>query len=225
MLLDLETEPASGELLEEKADGVAIEARELRLQGRGLSLRIEPGERIGLVGMPHRARTELLGILYGTHRPAGGNVLLDGIPATSMAPRARRHPIQLVSGAVSVCGGTLEDNLTSQESRASAGELRDLLAELPDGLETWIHPDGEPLGRSQLDALDVARALLRRPRLVLVDHALDAVGGDALSPLLEALTRRDAHWTLVVASERPEVLERCDRIYRWCDHGLEELPT
>jgi len=71
-------------------------------------------------------------------------------------------------------------------------------------------------------ALDVARAVLRRPRLILVDRALDSLESERLEPVLDALFRADAPWTLLIASERAEVLDRCDRTFRWTGEGLEE---
>ncbi|HKK51547.1 MAG TPA: ABC transporter ATP-binding protein [Myxococcota bacterium] len=228
MLLDLETEPTSGELLEKGETGIAVELQDLALQGSRCTLSIGSGDRVGLARLPHRARRDLFDVIYGTRTPESGNVLLDGAPVTSLAPRTRRHQIALVRGGLPV-SGTLEDNLTSGDARATAGQIRRLLeevglgsmlSELPDGLETWIHPDGDPLDRSQLIALDVARALLRGPRLLLVDHALDRVGNEHLEPLLAALTRPEAPWTLLIASDRPEVLERCARVHPWTEQGL-----
>jgi len=228
VLLDLETEPTSGELLEQGTEGIAVELQELVLQGRHCSISIEPGDRVALAQLPHRARRDLFDILYGTRTPGEGNVLLDGTPVTSLAPRIRRHQIALVRGGMPVAG-TLEDNLTSGEAQATAGRLRQLLDEvglrpmlneLPDGLETWIHPDGDPLTRDQLVALDVARASLRSPRLMLVDHALDRISSEQLEPLWNALTRADAPWTLLLASDRPEILERCPRVHVWTEQGL-----
>lgn len=230
LLLDLETEPTSGELLEEGPGGIAVELQALALQDRRCSISIEPGTRVALVGMPHRARQELFDTIYGTRMPGRGNVLLDGASVTSLAPRFRRHQIALVRGGMPAAG-TLEDNLTSGDARATAGQLRHLLNEvglgpmlnaLPAGLETWIHPDGDPLTRDQLVALDIARAILRSPRLMLVDHALDRIAMEQLEPLWNALTRADARWTLLIASDRPEVLERCPRVHAWTEQGLQE---
>jgi len=228
-LVDLETEPIMGELLEEGTGGLAIELQALALQGRRCSVSIEPGARVALAGMPHRARQELFDTIHGTRMPDEGNVLLDGTPVTSLAPRLRRHQMVLVRGGMPTAG-TLEDNLTSGDARATAGQLRRLLDEvglgpllstLPAGLETWIHPDGDPLTRDQLVAVDVARAILRSPRLVLVDHALDRIALEQLDRLWRALTRADAPWTLVLASDRREVLDRSPRIHVWTEQGLQ----
>lgn len=229
LLLDLETEPASGELLEESETGIAVELRDLALEDQRVSLSIAPGARVALAHMPHRARRELFDLIYGTRTPSQGNVLLDGTPVTSLDPRIRRSQIELVRGRMPVAG-TLEDNLTSGDARATAGQLRRLLGDvglrsmldaLPDGLQTWVHPDGDPLTRDQLVAVDVARAILRDPRLMLVDHALDRIAIEQLEPLWGALTRPDARWTLLVASDRPEVLERCPHAHVWTERGLQ----
>jgi ABC-type bacteriocin/lantibiotic exporter with double-glycine peptidase domain len=234
MLLDLETEPASGELLEERSEGVDLKTRRVELLGRPCTLEARPGERVVIQGMPHKARHTLSNWIYGMQMPERGNVLLDDVPVTSLAQRTRRHQIAIVSAGMPV-GATLEENLTSQDARASAGQLREvlhtvglgpLLAELPEGLQTWIHPNGEPLTRGQLVALEVARAILRNPRLMFIDHALDHVEEPALPVLWDALNGPGATWTLVVASERSEVASRCQRVYRWTDRrGLSEVSS
>lgn len=231
ILLDLDTEPAFGELLERGRDGIRVEVRDVELDGRRCELRVEPGERVGIVGMPHLPRQRLLDSIYGTQLLESGQILLDGVAITSLAPRARRRQIALVHEVVPV-GATLEENLASQDSQATAGDLRTVLErvglgslsqELSDGLQTWIHPDGRPLSRTQLVSLEVARAILREPRLMLVNHALDAVGVEQAETLWNALAGPDASWTLVIASERDDVLARCDRVVRWSEDGFREV--
>lgn len=230
ILLDIETEPRGGELLEDKPDGISVHLQDLKLVGVSCSLSIAPGEHVALEGMPRAARRQLFDLVYGFEPLKNGELQLDGIAANVLAPRMRRHWIALVREGYPV-GATLEENLTSHDARYTTIDLRALLASvgladlpdrLPHGLQSWIYPDGEPLDDNQLIALEIARAISQRPRLLLVDQALDRVHEHYLPILWQALSQGDAAWTLIVATDRPEVASRCSRSYRWSESGLSE---
>ena len=222
-LLDLRTEPAHGELLEHRATGIHLQVKDVVLDDAPIWLEVEAGEKVVLSEMPHRARQRLFDSVYGTEAPAGGQILLDGVRVSALAPRARRHQVALVNEFVPV-GATLEENLASQDSTTTAGDLRralstvglgGLLETLPDGLETWIHPDGHPLSREQLVSLEIARALIRSPRLILVNQVLDLVSADHAGVLWKVLAEPDAPWTLLLASDRDDISQRAARVVRW----------
>ena len=90
--------------------------------------------------------------------------------------------------------------------------LLDAIRSLPDGLGTPLATEGQPLSRGQVTALMLARALVAQPRLLLLDDALIPLEDAARKQVLDALFAPDAPWTLVVASESPDVLERCTRV-------------
>jgi len=230
LLIDLETEPATGELLPRRDAGMEVVVEEVRFGGSTYSLRLEPGERVALSGLPHQDRVALFDALYGREVPEQGGIRFDGVAAGALAPRALRDHVAFLRGAMPV-GASLEENLTSQDARSTPGELRELLAavglggivaEHDAGLQTWIHPDGEPLGHGELVSLEAARAVRARPRLLLVDAALDHVTKERLELLWQVLAGRDSPWTLLVASDRPDVVARCGRRLRWADGALRE---
>lgn len=232
VLVDLDTEPPTGELLEAREDGMSVELVDLELEGQPCSLVAEPGERVGISNLPHPHRVLLFDLLYGARRIERGRALVDGVRLSALAPRALRSQISLVRGPMPV-GASLEDNLTSNDGGSTAEELRTLLARvglgdlvstLADGLQTWIYPSGEPLDYDQLVALEIARTLRDRPRLILIDGALDRLHPRYREPIWRALTDDDARWTVLVASSLPELLAPCSRIYRWADGGLQEQP-
>jgi ABC-type bacteriocin/lantibiotic exporter with double-glycine peptidase domain len=220
MLIDLDTENSAGELPPEPDRPISVAAVALPVGDQQVTFRVSPGERVGLTGLAYHAAVELFQVLYARREARGsGRVELDGVQLDALAPRAVRQELALVREPMPV-GATLEENLTAQDAQSTPEEIRALLrrvglgrliAELPDGLETWIHPDGEPLTPDQRIALEVARAVRTRPRLMLVDGILDRVGREARGPLLDVLMDRDAGWSLLVASQDPEVLARCDR--------------
>jgi len=224
MLIDLETEPATGELPPARNGGAAVHLSGVRIDGRTTSFDAEPGERVALEGLHHLHRRELFDVLHARHPPPGDGVAtFDGVSLASLAPRALRESVALIGRGIPV-GATLEENLTSGDAGATADDLRDvlrrvgleeLLATLSDGLETWVYPDGAPLDEGTLVQLEVARAIRKRPRLVLVDRALDGLDPRAFDAAWDALTGSGAGWTLLVATSHPQIAARCARRLRW----------
>lgn len=103
--------------------------------------------------------------------------------------------------------------LTLGEVRAALGPLglMEELAALPDGLHTRLSPDGAPLSGGQARRLMLARAIAGRPRLLVLDEALDGLDLDARRKVMSALTDRQAPWTLVVVTHSQEIAGRCRR--------------
>ena len=85
------------------------------------------------------------------------------------------------------------------------------IRELPDGLDTRLSTDGRPLSQVQLTRLMIARAVLTRPRLLLIDRALEDFDPSARERICDLLFAADAPWTLVIVSQRDDVLARCTR--------------
>jgi ABC-type multidrug transport system fused ATPase/permease subunit len=92
--------------------------------------------------------------------------------------------------------------------------LLDEVLKLPDGLNSELQTNGAPLTQSQAMRLMLARAIVGRPRLLLVDGTLDAMPDDSLRTMIARLTADDAPWTLLVASGRQAVIDACDRTQR-----------
>jgi len=228
MLVDLETEPTSGELPPARNGGAAVHLSGVRVRGRITSLHAESGESVAIEGLHHLHRRELFDILHARHSPPeDGIATFDGVSLASLAPRTLRECVAFIGRGIPV-GATLEENLTSDDVGATADDLRDvlrrvglgeLIATLPDGLETWVYPDGAPLDEGTLVQLEVARAIRKRPRLVLVDRALDGLDPKAFDAAWDALTGSGASWTLLVATSQPEIAARCARRFRWDDQN------
>lgn len=217
-LLDLPLESTSGDRLPFTTSPLAVELRDRSTDA--IVLALASGQRLGLIGCtPDHAR--LLDVLHGRTRSTRISARLDDHEVDSIELESLREQVALVRGAELV-GGSVLDNL---DGRTIAGEgeplgpmlervgLRERLLGLDEGLATTLLPDGSPLARTEARRLALIRALLARPRLVLIDRGLDGLG---LAPaqrdaLLDWLFARDRPWTLIVASEDLDLLARCDR--------------
>ncbi|MFV8755236.1 ABC transporter transmembrane domain-containing protein [Nannocystaceae bacterium ST9] len=216
-LLDLPLEPAGGDPLPAVERALAVELRERSTDEPTLTL--EPGQRLGLIGCTV-AHAELLDALYGLSDSPRVAVRLDGHEVPRLELESLRAQVWLVRGAELVAGSVL-DNL---DGRTIAGEgedlgplldrvgLRSRLLGLAQGLATPLLPDASPLDRTDARRLALVRALAARPRLLLIDRGLDGLGLSATqrAALLDWIFDRQRPWTLIVASEDPELLARCD---------------
>jgi ABC-type bacteriocin/lantibiotic exporter with double-glycine peptidase domain len=216
----LPPEPTDGETL--PADGGPLSVV-VELPGPGAMRRLElaAGERVAIVGPT--GKTPLLETLALLRLPRTGLLELDGIDARQLDRPATRQQIAFV-GRAEVFAGTLAENVRLGRGSVTAADIRraleavglaDRIARLPDSLQTAIPPDGRPLSTSELARLAIARAIVSRPRLLLLDGILDGLDLDSCPELLDTLFDPAAPWTLVLVSVRDEIRSRCGRVVAW----------
>lgn len=150
--------------------------------------------------------------------PPSGTFELDGIDGRSLDRPAAREQVALV-GPAETFTGTVAENLRAGRQEITASDLRAALetvglsarvARLPLGMATPLDADGFPLDPAEAARLTLARAIVGRPRLLLVDRLLDGIDLRAEDALADTLFGHSAPWTLVVASARDDVRRRCD---------------
>jgi ATP-binding cassette subfamily C protein LapB len=185
------------------------------------ALRIAEGERVVLLGPPGSGKSTLLRLLSGLYRPAQGRALLGGVDVTLLdAELVRRlvaylpQEVQLFRGTLREnldLGGTVPDDLLVSVVRELG--LDALVRDHPRGLDREISEGGSGLSGGQRQMAGIARLMLRRPRVWLLDEptaALDqAFETHALQVLARALSPRDI---LVIATHRPAAIPFASRI-------------
>jgi ABC-type bacteriocin/lantibiotic exporter with double-glycine peptidase domain len=185
----------------------------------GVAFELQPGERLAVTGSSGSGKTTLLETIYGLRLPDSGTIQVDGFDARTLHVDALRERIALAARP-EVFEGSIRDNVTLgrelpdetvHAALRCAGLLEELLA-LPDGLETTLLGHGVPLSDGQLARLMIARAVAGRPRLLLVDGLLDGLGAGDAAAILDTLLDPAAPWTLIVATQRAELLERFRRV-------------
>jgi ABC-type multidrug transport system fused ATPase/permease subunit len=186
-----------------------------------LDLLAPPGSKVAVHGAGAAGKSTLMDLIFGLRVPSAGRLELNGTSYWHLHLDDLRKHAMLLRGT-EIFQGTVFDNV-AVGSGASASEVRTALASagvlaqieaLPHGLFTELSPSGRPLSPSQALRLTFARAFLHRPRLLLVDEALDGIDDFRLDgDLARALFAAGAPWTLIVATERPELWPLCDRVY------------
>ncbi len=186
---------------------------------RDLDVRVGAGERLGLEGAAGSGKSSLMDLLAAIREPAGGYVAIDGQDYRDLRLESIRRSVSLVRDEEVFTASILDNVLVGRRDQShrevlAALERVGLLEEvraLPEGLETRLHSDGQPLSHGQVARLMLARALLSHPRLLLVDRTLDDLDRKTRERIGDLLFDPEAPWTLVIVSEREDVLVRCTR--------------
>lgn len=225
LLTDLPLERTGGEALPDAGGGMEVRIRGVdHVSHRTLpahpDLHFAANERVAVVGPSGSGKTTLFEVLCGLREPTHGTVEVDGIDLRGLSPERLREQVALVEGP-DIFVGTVGENVRVGRADLSPAEVREALRvvgllgvvqTLPHGLDTPLTPDGGPLSAGQSLRLTIARALVGRPRLLVLDAVLDRLDLRECPDLIPRLFDRSAPWTLLVASASQAVVAMCDRI-------------
>jgi ABC-type multidrug transport system fused ATPase/permease subunit len=185
-----------------------------------VNLKIESGERLVLVGPSGAGKSLLLELLFGMRLPTSGHVTVDGVDLRDVQPDALRRRVALVR-EIEVFRGTVAENVHLERQSVSTADVRAALAavdlldevlDLAEGLETELRDGGFPLTRNQARRLMIARAIVTRPGLLLIDGALDALPDDEVQRLTRMLVDPEQPWTLMIVTGRELITGAIPRI-------------
>ena len=217
--------PAEAITLPEVPAALALEGLSHRFEtGRGLGpldLTLAPGDSLAVVGGIGSGKTLLLQLLAGLRAPQAGRMLVDGEPLSDTTLRRHWAGLGWVPQEAFLFSDTLRVNLAMGRPEATEDEIweiarvvamDELIHRLPDGLDTVVGERGVALSGGERQRTALARALLRRPRLLLLDDALSAVDAETESRILENLRAFLGKSTLVLATHRVFVAETCARV-------------
>lgn len=227
-LFDLETETTDGEepAVTDLKRGMLVEVEELAfgyhpgvLLFENRSFQIQPGEHIAIYGPQGSGVSSLLDLLFAVRQPSGGHLSFDGLDSRSWQLESLRQSVQLLRRDEFI-DGTIVENLrlghpeiTMDEIRIAldkAGIRKDLLKH-PDGLNLRLRQGGAPLSTSQRICLLFARALVQKPRLLLVDELFDGLDPVTFQTLTDLVFAPELDWSVVIATRIQEVMTLCDR--------------
>ena len=183
-----------------------------------MKFEISKGETVGLVGESGSGKTTLLKLITGIEQPTRGVVRINGIDAKAIDMRTFRKRIGIVSQDEVLTSASLVDNIR-MGSGASAEEvfsaivkagLADFVSALPMGVDTLLSEEGESISYGQKQKIFIARVLVRKPDLIILDEAMSEMDNESIEDISDALNELDA--AIIIVSHRIEPLKYCDKI-------------
>ncbi|MEV0877668.1 thiol reductant ABC exporter subunit CydD [Micromonospora echinofusca] len=199
---------------------------------RDVTLTIRPGERVAVIGPSGAGKSTLLGLLLGFVTPTAGRVTVGGVDLTDADADGWRRQVAWVPQRAHLFAASLADNIrlgapdTPDAALAAAvhdAALDDVVAGLPDGLDTVLGERGHGLSSGQRQRVALARAFLRDAPVVLLDEPTARLDTAAEAVVLDATRRLVAGRTALLVAHRPALLADADRILRIEDGRVTEL--
>jgi ABC-type bacteriocin/lantibiotic exporter with double-glycine peptidase domain len=164
----------------------------------------------------------LLNILFGLRQPTAGFVRIDGLDLRNCYLESLRESVMLLRRD-EIVDGTIIENLRLgsigigmeeiQTALAKVGLLEELLHQ-PEGLNLQLKIAGAPLSGNQRTRLLLARALVQRPKLLLIDELFDGLDTDSLNELSASILGKSQDWTVVLTTRDHAVTLKCDQIIK-----------
>ena len=197
---------------------------------KDVSFRVPAGGSIAFVGKSGEGKSTTLNLILGLYAAQKGEILIDGININTLDKPAYRRHIAVVPQQTVLFSGTLWDNLVYGLHYVSTDKmmdvirrvgLEDLVASLPEGLNTRISESGGNLSGGQRQRVAIARALLRSPKIILLDEATSALDAESKHQVQEAVDAIMGNCTVVMVAHRLHTLRRADVICRIRNGRLE----
>jgi ATP-binding cassette subfamily B protein len=196
-------------------------------------LTLEPGKITVLAGPSGAGKTTTADLLLKLYEPSAGEIIIDGHRLSETGPASIRRAIGLVAADGVVFRGTLADNIRYKRPQASDGEVTDAalaaglsrtLDRLPQGLATEVGEHGVGLSAGERQRLQIARILVDKPRLLVLDEATANLDYETELEVKHALTLLSPRPTMLVIAHRYTMMKEADYIYvmkdgRVTEHG------
>ena len=198
----------------------------------GINLNVMPGETIAFVGMSGGGKSTLVNLVPGFYPATVGEIRLDGASIEEIALTSLRKQIAMVSQHVVLFDDTIAANIsygdaTPDRARvlaaAKAAHLDDVIASLPQGLETMVGDNGSRLSGGQRQRLAIARAIYKDAPILILDEATSALDSESERAVQAALDELMKGRTTLVIAHRLSTIERADRIAVLADGHIAEL--
>jgi len=199
-----------------------------------VNLEIAPGESVAFVGPTGAGKSTMAKLANRFYDPTAGRILLDGIDIRTVTLHSLRSQLGVVPQEAFLFAGSIRTNLAFGRTGITDEEieeaidvvgLRDLVARLPDGLDTIVHERGQTLSAGERQLLALARAFLARPRVLILDEATSSLDLQSETVIERALDRLLEGRSAILIAHRLTTAQRADRIVVVDKGGIVEVGT
>lgn len=197
---------------------------------KGASLEIKPGEFIAFAAPSGAGKSTLLRLILGLYYPTGGKVLYDGLPASKWGLTNLRQQMGVVMQDDTLLAGSIEENISLFDERPDQERIREVarmaaihddIEAMPMGYRSLVGDMGTTLSGGQQQRVILARALYRRPRVLVMDEGTSALDVNTERQINTELRKLDI--TRIIAAHRPETLAAADKVISFQDGQLREI--
>lgn len=215
----IELDDIRGEI---KFDNVVFSYDENRTALKGISLEMEAGQTVALVGHTGSGKTTIANLISRFYDPTSGTVLVDGYDLKDISISSLRKHISMVLQDTFIFSGTIYDNIlfgrpdASEEEVVAAAEAvgaADFIAKLPNGYQTEVEERGSILSVGERQLLSFARALLANPRILILDEATASIDTETEVKIQKALKTLLKGRTAIIIAHRLSTIRESDNIF------------
>ncbi len=188
---------------------------------KNLSFRVDPGEKVAIVGATGAGKTTLISLLSRFYDVNQGEIAVDGVDLRLWDPAELRQRIAVVLQDVFLFSGSIADNIRLWDGRVSDQAMKegsrrvlaaDFIESMPDGYATILNERGQSISSGQRQLLSFARALARNPEILVLDEATSSVDPQTEHQIQIALGQLIEDRTAMIIAHRLSTIQNCNRI-------------
>ena len=201
---------------------------------KGVNLTINKGQKVALVGQSGAGKSTIMQLLIKFYAPTEGEIIIDGQSINNIPVSAYRKNIGIVPQEVLLFGGSIGENIAYGKPGASKQEIEqaaekayalEFINSFPEGMDTLVGERGVKLSGGQRQRIAIARAILKNPKILILDEATSSLDAESEFLVQKALDELMKNRTTLIIAHRLATIRKVDKIYVLADGRVIEAGT